>query len=174
MTELDPSLAPGCYGSALIHRPETPECRTCAFKASCGPLAAISLANLRAKYGVSVAPPKPKVEKPQVTAGAETGLPAKVQQMIERIERAGISVTDKLARGENPFTAKPAFLRVACHLFLRLPNGISREQLTEAFMVKMNWTKGTAQPHAAIATQMLVAMGALEHANGLYRLRRAA
>ncbi|WP_448035165.1 hypothetical protein [Bradyrhizobium liaoningense] len=51
--DLDVSLAPGCYGMSMCYREGTPECSTCPFAASCGPLAARQLAMLRADGGES-------------------------------------------------------------------------------------------------------------------------
>ncbi len=60
---LDPSLAPGCYGSSFCFHEDAPECMSCPFINTCRPLAAELMAAIGAKYGVV-----PKVHKDPLDA----------------------------------------------------------------------------------------------------------
>lgn len=175
MTDLSQRLAPGCFGIGLIYKAEANECRVCPFQERCGPLAAERLAALRLKLGIVEKRPvvakstvRPAPAKPQTSMA----LPKKVEELMVRIERAGIKVTETLARGENPFQSKPFFMRIACHLLLRIPAGISRDQLKSALMSKLDWGDGTAAAHALQAVQLLEALGAAKEEDGILRLRR--
>jgi hypothetical protein len=146
----------------------------CPFAESCASTGAEQLARVRAELGVVVKEKKPKVmraprEVPadmHATGVLTEGLPKKVEELLQRIERAGISVTAALARRENPFTKDPKFLRVTCHLLLLLPAGIDRKTLMSAFVKKLEWSEGTAAAHATQAFQALTALGAATEQNG--------
>jgi hypothetical protein len=173
--ELNLSLAPGCYGMSMCYREGTAECGTCPFAASCKPLAEQQLAMLRAELGV-VAPKRKTVEKHEVVAkpvmAYTNGLPKKVAAWIEYIEREGIKVTEALTKGENPFRGKrPPFLAIACHLLLKLPNGVSRDLLTQCFQEKLSWSPETTTAHVTQVRQILAALGAVDEVDGLMRLR---
>jgi hypothetical protein len=171
---LEISGAPGCYGMGTLFKAESNECSTCPFGATCGPKAALQLERIRAEMGivVKVAPPKRLVKNPTVSPTAlALNLPKKVAELMTRIDAAGIKVTEALAQGLNPFTTRPSFLRVTCHLLLKLPMGISRDLLCTCFMSKLNWSKGTADAHVIQAVQYLKAVGAANEVDGSLRLR---
>ena len=172
----DLHLAPGCFGSALTYKESQVECQTCPFAERCKPISEARMERLRAKLGIAVKPAKPVVERKQIVkdAGVMT-LPKKVEELMERIDRAGIKITESLREGRNPFAdkKKPAFLLVACHLLLHLSgNQISRQGLCEAFMKKFEWSEGTAAAHALQASQLLVAVGAATETDGRISLKR--
>lgn len=170
----DTPHAPGCFGSSICFQAASPECGACMFKTQCEPLAVARGIELRARFGVKERAIKPKAIP---AAGepsehvAERTLPKKVEELLQRIANAGITVTDSLARGENPFTSKPTFLRIACHLLLRRQGGFTRPELVRGLMTKLNWTEGTASAHATQAFQALKALGAAEESNGFLTLK---
>lgn len=172
---LEVSGAPGCYGMGTLFKEGSNECSTCPFGSTCGPLAEAQLLRIRAELGIS--PPKAKRVKSVIKAPSVNpavfalNLPKKVRELMGRIEGAGIKVTEALARRENPFATKPQFLRVTCHLLLKLPGGFERDLLRTCFMTKLNWSKGTADAHVIQAVQVLKALGAAEEVNGSLRLR---
>ena len=169
-----PKFAPGCYGSALAFDIEQSVCRRCAFATSCQTLHQENLAALRARFGI-VAKPKPAAPPPEADKinPATMMLPKKVREHIERIERAGIKITDKLRAGENPFpTSGFAFLRVACHLLLNLPKPVDQKLLTFALEAKLNWRHDLANAHARMALQVLTHVGAVDELEGKFVLRR--
>lgn len=169
----DNPLAPGCFGSALTHREGSPECHGCPFADQCAPLSTQRLAALRERLGVvkgrTKKPPAPTIETPD---GVELTIPRKVLDLIQRVDRAGIKVTESLLRGENPFTSTPTFLRVCCHVLLKVPGGVNRKTLTMALQRKLDWTEATASAHAGQAVHLLTALGAISEMNGLLKLKR--
>lgn len=173
-------MRPGCFGFALSFREEAAECISCPFATECAKLGAEQLARRREELGIKVKPAKPKVVR-QPAAPVEAhatgfltdGLPKKVEELLGRIERAGISVTAALSRGENPFTKDPAFLRVTCHLLLNMRAGVDRATLKLAFTRKLGWSEGTAAAHATQAFQALIALGAASENNGRLTLRNS-
>jgi hypothetical protein len=174
---LTSALRPGCFGYALSHREDAAECISCPFSEECARIGAEQLARRRAELGIVAKPrakvvrqPKPPAEV-HATGVLTEGLPKKVEELLARIERAGISVTAALARGENPFTTSPAFLRVTCHLLLHMRAGIDRTTLKTAFVRKLGWSEGTAAAHATQAFQALTALGAAAESNGRLTLR---
>lgn len=167
--------APGCYGSALTYSADGPECRSCMFAATCKPLSLERRTALRAKLGIPDRAPVPaKVRTQPASDGASlmSTLPKKVGEAVQRIERMGVKVTEALRQGVNPFTTKPAFLRLTCHLLLRMPDGFDRQSLKHGLMRKLDWSEGTASSHAAQAFQILVALGAAEEINGKLTMKR--
>ncbi len=175
---LTSALRPGCFGYALSFREDAAECISCPFAAECQAVGAAQLLRRREELGIKEKPTKPKVvrqPKPpaqiHATGVLTEGLPKKVEELLGRIERAGISVTAALARGENPFTTSPAFLRVTCHLLLHMRAGIDRTTLKTAFVRKLGWSEGTAAAHATQAFQALTALGAAAESNGRLTLR---
>jgi hypothetical protein len=171
-------LRPGCFGFALAYRAEAAECISCPFSAECAQISAEQLARRRAELGIT--PKEPRAQRPprprapveaHATGVLTEGLPKKVEELIGRIERAGISVTAALARRENPFPSSPAFLRVTCHLLLHMAAGIDRATLKIAFVRKLGWSEGTAAAHATQAFQALTALGAATEQNGRLTLR---
>jgi hypothetical protein len=172
----EPSMAPGCYGSALTYREGSQECSSCPFAAQCQPLHEERLASLRERLGIkNVAPRKPMANRTHIEhllSAAEMTLPKKVVDLITRIDKAGIKVTESLREGKNPFETTPRFMRVVCHVLLHLPGGINRRTLTTALARKLEWTEGTASAHAAQAAHALVALGAAEEIDGILKLKR--
>lgn len=178
MTDLH--LAPGCYGFALSFKEGSAECSTCQFAARCQVIGTEQLARRRLELGITAKPVKER--KPRVVAAAVEavagstltgGLPKKVEELMQRIERAGIRVTEGLREGRNPFLGqKPAFLSVACHLILNIEQGVDRATLNKAFQKKLNWSEGTAAAHTTQAFQALIALGAAHEANGRLTLTR--
>lgn len=160
---MDTGLAPGCYASPLIYKAKAKECAECVFGSTCGPSAAARLAVLHQHYGVKQAP----VEKPLPAV-----LPVKSQELIDRIKRTGIDIGQLMLTGVNPFRTKPSFLKLACHLLIAIPGGVSRDNLRYAFKSKLNWTDGTAAAHVLQAVQVLRALGAAEEINGCISLKR--
>lgn len=152
---------------------------SCPFSEGCAKVGAEQLIRRRAELGIVAKAPRPKVVRtprvvtePQMAAGVLTeGLPKKVEELLVRIERAGIRVTEALNKRENPFTTTPAFLRVTCHLLLHLRGGIDRKTLMQAFVKKLGWSEGTAAAHATQAFQALTALGAAAEQNGRLTLK---
>lgn len=172
-------MRPGCFGFALSFREEAAECISCPFASDCSRIGAEQLARRRAALGIVVkekpkAKPRPAPAHVEHATGFFTdGLPKKVEELLGRIERAGISVTAALARRENPFTKDPAFLRVTCHLLLHMSAGVDRATLKSAFVKKLGWSEGTAAAHATQAFQALIALGAASENNGRLTLRNS-
>ena len=167
---IDESQAPGCYGSALTYDMGSAECSQCMFAAQCGPKSAERMKYLREKLNLPMSKEKAKPIMAPVARPMEMAMPKKVLELLERIERAGIRVTEALSKGQNPFM-KPAFLRVTCHLLLHLKDGIDTPTLAMALAKKLEWQPGTASAHAIQARQALIALGAAEEINGKLRLK---
>lgn len=174
----DISHAPGCFGSALMYRPVSNECGTCMFREACAPISAERLARIRAKYDIRPRKVAQTAPIPALPPGTEAFVanPKKVEELMGRLERAGISITDKLAKGINPFAElkRPVFLNIACHLLLRLTSGLHRDTLRTAYEQKLGWSKATAAAHALQVFQLLVALDAATDTNGTLQLRRKA
>lgn len=163
------TLAPGCFGFPMTYAEHSPECSPCPYAMDCKSSAQQRLAEMRAKFGIetkAMTPAKPKRDP----SGSST-LPKKVAEIVSRILAAGIRVQDALLRGENPFLSRPAFLRVACHLLIHIPDGFDRQTLRKAFEKKLNWTEGTASAHATQTFQVLKALGAAVEENGRLKVK---
>ncbi|MCK1543301.1 hypothetical protein IVB12_15405 [Bradyrhizobium sp. 179] len=161
---------------SMCFREGTAECSTCPFAASCKPRAEAQLAMLRAELGVVVPERKaaPKPAAPGPVMELTNGLPKKVAAWIAYIEREGIKINEALTKGENPFRGKrPAFLAIACHLLLKLPQGVSRDLLTQCFRDKLSWSAETTAAHVTQARQILAHVGAIEEVDGMIKLRAA-
>lgn len=178
MTELDVSLAPGCYGMSMCFKDGSTECSTCPFASSCKPLCEQQLAALRAELGIVVPvvksqrPAAPKQHMTSALMELTDGLPKKVAAWILYIEREGIKVTEALSKGQNPFAGRrPAFLNVACALLLKRPQGIDRAIMEYAFCTKLQWKAETAASHITQARQILTALGAADEVDGMLKLR---
>lgn len=171
-----PDLAPGCYGVGLAFKDDAAECRGCPFARNCKPVAEESLARLRAELGIKAPkPPQPRIVQsahPMGEQPAALGMSMKAKDMMGRIERAGVLVSKALREGRNPFTKKPAFLLIACHLLLKLPQGLDRQLLKTALMQKLNWTDNSASSHVAQVFQLLPALGACVEIDGFLHIRR--
>ena len=171
-------LRPGCFGFALAYRDDAAECLSCPFSGECAAVSAAQLARRRAELGIKpkeIVKQAPRPVAPveaHATAVLTEGLPKKVEELLQRLDRDGIRVTEALARRENPFTSSPAFLRVACHLLLNLSTGFDRKTLKLALTKKLGWSEGTAAAHATQAFQALSALGAATEENGRLILRK--
>lgn len=169
----DLTLAPGCFGWALAFNPDTNECKACPFAAQCSPAADAALVKLRESTGVptlSKLPPARARRQAEVAAiGMAPALPVKVQALVDVIERKGLKVGESLRAGMNPFD-KPAFLRVAAHLLLKLPGGLDRRTLSMALQHKLEWGEATANAHASQVFALLPAIGAGVVMNGKMRI----
>lgn len=176
MANLDTSMAPGCFGLGLLYKAASTECSTCPFAAQCAPIAEAQLVKMRADLGILPVPAgKSAAPDPTATKGVfATGLPIKVQQLVDAIERAGIKVNETLARHENPFGMKFPFMRIACHILLRRKEqnaGTTRMELTQAFCSTLKVEKGTADAYVIHAAKALAAIGAADEVNGVLKLR---
>lgn len=170
MTTRIPPFAPGCFGSALAYQGDNSFCRACVFQAECEPLHQQTLAALRARFGIKVAAlAKAATDK----NGGALAVPQKVQALIERFERCGIRITEKLAEGQNPFASNFAFMKIACHLLLKLGRPVDRKMLTAAFTSKLDWAPPTAESHARMAFQALIHIGAVDEIDGRIQIRRS-
>jgi len=174
MADLDRSMAPGCYGIGLLYRIASLECSTCPFATQCGPVAELQLARLRAEMGIMVplaraaTAASPTAGKPLFSAK----LPGKVQELVDKIERAGIKVCEALARGSNPFSQAFPMMYVTCHLLIkRQAQGVTRQELAHSFKLTMKICQGTADAYVLQAIQALKAIGAAEEKGGYLRVR---
>ena len=174
MTELDASLAPGCYGISLLYRKDTPECSTCPFAAQCAPLAQAQLEKLRAEMGIVVVAKQDKrVSSASDPTAAGFTLPVKVQELVDAIERTGIKVGEVLRRGANPFTNKFPFMRVAAFLLLKSQGaGVTRDGVAKAIAQVLKVSNTTADAYALQASHALRAIGVANETGGVLRLRR--
>jgi hypothetical protein len=175
MDNLDVSMAPGCFGISLLYREGSNECKTCPFAAQCEPMALTQLASLRAELGIKVATVKKAAPSASPTAAPALSnrLPDKVQELVERVEKAGIKVIDALSRGVNPFPPQFAFMRVACHLLLKAKERqqfVPRQIFAETFMATLHVSRGTADAYEMQAIRALKAIGAISESNGKMRL----
>lgn len=170
----DNPATPGCFGSAICFQAESPECRSCLFKAACEPAAELRASQLRAEFGITKPKRITKPPAPRVEPGFEGERihPKKVDELLRRIELMGVRVYESLSKGENPFATRPLFLRLTCHLLLRRPGGVTRAELMRGLAVKLNWTEGTAGAHATQAFQALKALGAAHEVNGYLMLKK--
>lgn len=166
-----PFNAPGCFGSALAFDPSTSFCSSCVFKGECEPVHTTNLIALRNKLGI-----KHKEEASRLVTkepkSINPALPAKVQALLDKIDEGGFNIVESLRRGVNPFQEKFQFLRVACHLLLKVQFPISRETLKMAFITKFNWAEDTAAHHVRMTFQLLEHVGAVTNNDGKISLKR--
>jgi hypothetical protein len=178
MDELDISMAPGCYGISLLYKAGSTECRSCPFAAQCGPVAEKQLAVLREECGIKVVSDKPRSTKSTPVNPASvvynTKLPARIRALLTEIDAKGIKILESLKRRVNPFRkTKFGFLFVATHMLLsRGDAGITRMEMTQAFMQALKVSKGTAEAYALQTVQALHAVGAADEINGQFRMRK--
>lgn len=179
MDNFDQAAAPGCYGIGLIYSADAVECKSCPFATRCGPLSIEQLGRIRAELGIPEpkAPPNYAAKVKDGLGGQRLieGLPKKVMELVESIDRAGIRVVDALRQGINPFETKFAFMKITCHLLLhpKMKDGVPRDVLRQAFMSKLDNSAGTADARVIQAMQTLKALGAVDYNNGVIRLRRS-
>ena len=175
-----PPLSPGCFGSALTFKEEDSVCRGCKFAELCKPAHLDAKAQLQARFGITKMSAKSKAAKAEQKKEAARSedpavlaLPVKVQEIINKLDRGNYQVVEKLRSGENPFGSTMPFMKIACHLLLRIERPLDRPLLAQAFMHKMNWGQGTADAHARMAIQALTHVGAVDNVDGRISLRRA-
>lgn len=181
MTDI-PHFAPGCFGSALAFKEDDSVCMGCVFKAECQPIHLEARAALRARLGIKLPeeikaarPAKPKVEFLDQSEAA-LALPVKVQELVDKLDRGGYDVVNKLQAGENPFGASLKFMKVAAHLllgFAKANRPLDAEVLTTAFVKTLGWQESTAQAHTRMAIQALTHIGAVDNLQGKIVLRRS-
>lgn len=167
---------PGCYGSALTYEEGSPECATCPFAENCAPLSRASLERIHAKFGINPSSvrkrPQPPPEPVKRSVFSDR-LPKKVLDLVERIERKGIRITEALREGRNPFVTKPVPFRIACHLLLKLRNdGLEPPMLVQALQMKLAYTPEGADATARLVLQVLEAVGATVEVGGKITIRR--
>jgi hypothetical protein len=167
-----PDFSPGCFGSALAFDEAAPVCSVCAFAAQCKPIHELNLKTMRERLGI----PAPKItQRAKRDTADQQGMtvPVKTQALIEKIERAGIRVTESFASGLNPFTDMGSnFLKIVGHMLLKSPRPLARNDFAMAFQMKLNWSQGTADSHARMAMQALQYIGAVDEIDGTVTLRR--
>ncbi|CAO3459965.1 hypothetical protein [Azospirillum argentinense] len=178
MTDLpDPSLAPGCHGQALTFDTDAPECQGCPFQAGCHAASAANLQAFQVERTIIQPGEAPrllrqraarKTAAPAAPAPAATltpSLPVKVRELVARVNASGLQVGASLRAGVNPFD-KPAWLRVASHLLLRVETGFDRKTLSLALQKTLAWEKATADSYAGQAFHLFPALGAAREVNG--------
>lgn len=168
MSDAIPAFAPGCFGSALAYQAEHAVCKNCVYQAQCEPLHQANLAKLRAHFQIKERY-KVKERSPEEVATG-VSLPKKVRDLVDRLDNSNLMVTEKLARGENPFAEGFAFLKIAAHILLKRPT--DQKTLVAAYMLKTKMTRDTAVAHARMAIQALVHIGAVDLVDGVATIRR--
>lgn len=172
LTDIDHTHAPGCFQSALMCIPESAECSTCVFVASCAPVSLAKRQALHARFGIIAKAPVKKVKPITQVVKGPVLVSKAAQSLIGSIERADLKVATLLRAGTNPFVKTPQFMRVSCHLLLRIANGVDRNTLVTAFMSKLNLLREDAMRRSAIAFEVLAALGAAEEINGRLVLKK--
>ncbi|MGV1754794.1 hypothetical protein [Agrobacterium sp. CG674] len=172
-----PPFSPGCFGSALAFKEGDVACSGCKFAQACKPVHLVAQAALRERFGVTTAiqanaeKVKAKDEAAPVNPAA-LSLPKKTQELVARLDRGQYDVVGSLQRGENPFGSAIPFMKLACHLLLRLAQPLSAKGLATAYATKFEWQQGTADAHARMAIQALTHVGAVENRDGLISIRK--
>lgn len=167
-----PDFAPGCFGSALAYDDAAPICQVCKFAGECQPMHLTNLAALQTALSI----PKRATAKREVEAqpvAAEMTLPVKVRALVDKLDKSNLRVTERLARGENPFLDTSSnFLKVVGHLLVRSSRPLFRRDFAMAFQMKLHWAPGTADSHARMAMQALTHIGAVDEIDGAVIVRR--
>lgn len=178
MTDI-PQFSPGCFGSAIAFKKNDVACGSCPFAALCEPAHLEAQKALRERHNVMTtveaneAKKRAKVEKETVPVDPTAlSLPKKTQELLARLDRGNYDVVGHLQRGENPFGAAIPFMKLACHLLLRLNRPFSARGLSTAFETKFGWKHGTADAHARMAIQALTHIGAVDNADGMISIRK--
>ncbi|OCP22016.1 MULTISPECIES: hypothetical protein [unclassified Ensifer] len=175
MNVIIPPFAPGCFGSALAFDDQAPVCSVCKFAESCRPLHEHNLQILRDRVGVkgkgSKKAKNPLVDRPPADP-AKLTVPKKVQELVDKLDKSNLRVTESFTKGVNPFASSSSFLKIAGHLLLKLRQPLDRQTLAYAFTSKLGWTEGTADSHARMTIQALTHIGAVVNIDGLISLRR--
>ena len=177
MPAVKPEFAPGCFGSALTYKATDMICRACPFAGDCAPAHEVAKAEMRARFGITVkskpsADPKPEPSASgDVIESPEMVIDRKTQELLDRIDRSGMSIAGSLRDGINPFEKTMRFMKVACHLLLRLPN-VSQDMITAGCMHAIGCQRNTAETYARLAVRVLTHVGAVEVNDGLLSIRR--
>lgn len=173
MTEI-PAFSPGCFGSALAFDKQNPGCNACVFNAQCEPLHKINLLALQDHFGVNEAPAKRAASiklagrsRPSINVFS----PA-VREMIQKIEKGDFRIIEKMQNGENPFDGSFQFMRVACHLLMRMMKPLPQPYLATCLITKLGCTSAEATTYSRIAFQSLAYIGAIDVDQGSATLRR--
>lgn len=170
-----PAFAPGCFGSALAFQESHPLCASCQFVTDCKPLHEVNLAHLKKECHIqdrrSFTMNSPSAGNPNPGARVLT---KKVREYLDKIEKAGIRITEGLSQGVNPFDPKVmSFMHVAAHLLLRLKEPVQSRTLALAFTRRFNCGESTAEAYVRITTQILRHVGAVDVMDGGMILRRS-
>lgn len=184
------SLAPACYGSAIMYPQANATCDACPFIESCRPLSLERLERFRAALPL----PAPKPEKTKTApkpkkaskatseivipptapalplAAGLADLPVKVRAIVQRLQERGIDLAAALRRGINPVDDKPAFLRLTCDALLSGP--LDRAMLRTSFMEAFEWNYGTASSHVGQIFKLMPGIGAAHEIGGSLILER--
>ncbi|MBA8881771.1 hypothetical protein [Phyllobacterium myrsinacearum] len=115
--------------------------------------------------------PKGATKTSPVNPG-ELALPKKTQELVDRLDRSNLNVTEKLQKGENPFAGTLPFMRIVAHLLIKLDRPLTRQFVAAAFMTKFDWQQNTADAHARMAFQALEHIGAVREMNGTIQIKR--
>lgn len=171
-----PPFAPGCFGSALTYDDTNSVCVACKFASACQPMHQEALVALRASFNITVKakPTAPVTVDPARPAAPVLAVPKKVQELLDRLDRSELNVVANLQAGINPFEHSVLYLRIACHLLLRLQKPLTQPLLAAAFASKLNWAQGTADAHARMTIQALAHIGAIDNRDGLITIRKPA
>jgi len=164
-----PTFAPGCFGSALAFDEAAPVCTVCRFAAECRPMHEANLAALRQRLGVDMGRVRAKVKEDK----HETGLviSKQAQKIVDDLDASNLRVTEKLARGENPFGNDRMMLKLAAHILLKC-GYVEREALSYALQTRMEWAPSTASLRAINIMQAFTHIGAADLIDGKLFIRR--
>lgn len=178
MTEIPP-FSPGCFGSAIAFKKDDVACGSCKFAEACEPRHLEAQQALRERHGVKtrdkISEEKKAAKETKKAAPVDPAalvLPKKVQELLTRLDRGNYDIVGSLRRGENPFGSAMPFMKLACHLLLRLPMPLSQKGLSTAFATKFGWKENTSDAHARMAIQALVHVGAVDMRDGTISIRR--
>lgn len=174
-----PPFSPGCFGSALAFKKGDVACGGCKFAALCEPAHLEAQKALRERFNVQTTAEAAAEKKAAKAANSATPtdptaltLPKKTQELIARLDKGNYDIVGSLKRGENPFGAAIPFMKLACHLLLRLQQPFSMKGLSTAYVTKFGWQQGTADAHARMAVQALTHIGAVKNTDGMISIRR--
>lgn len=168
-----PPFSPGCFGSALAYQDDHAVCQGCVFQAQCKPVHEENIQALRERFGITKPAKQASIRK-KIAGDGELTLPKKVQEIVDRLDQSALNVVGKLQAGENPFEPTNLnFLKVACHLLVRMNKPLGRPFLAAALMVKLGWQQETADAHARMAFQVLSHVGAVDEREGSISIRKS-
>lgn len=172
------SQNPGCFGSVLYHDTDGRRCSVCPLKEACSSKVSESKGVLDTWFKDLVASNKSvrsaqkarKVVAPNVVVSAPTADPQtqakttaatgpnpatahlnkKPREFVDRWSAKGIDFK-AYKTGVNGFThCGNKFAAVAMQFFMDNPLGVTKLQITDELIAKLNWGCGTAGSHAGI------------------------